>query len=105
MVKSINIAEDFSDMPYGRYEKDGPDNGARFRDEYLFQLFEGEGDVHVYMDGALGYGSSFLEEAFGGLFRTKGISKAEIKQRLKLHCSQEYIIESVWVYVDEAKPE
>jgi len=105
IIKKINIAEEFSDMPYGRYTVDSPDNGTRFRDDFLFPLFEGADEVHVYMDGALGYGSSFLDEAFAGLYRTKGISKDVLRKKLKLFCSQEYVVTSAWDYIDVAKPE
>lgn len=104
-VKKIYIADDFSDMPYGRYEKDGPDNGQRFREEYLLPALIKFDEVQVYMDGALGYGSSFLDEAFAGLFRNEGISKSEIKSKLKLFCSQNYIVESIWDYIEEARIE
>ncbi|HAT4911985.1 TPA: STAS-like domain-containing protein [Serratia marcescens] len=102
-VTNINIAEQFSDMPYGRYEIDGPDNGERFRTEILYPAFLDSEIVNVYMDGALGYGSSFLDEAFAGLYRSNGITKEDIRRKLKLHCSLDYIVKSTWQYIDEAK--
>ncbi len=101
----INIAEEFSDMPYGRYEVDGPDNGERFRKKFLLPAINDYDIVHVYMDGAMGYGSSFLDEAFAGLFRNEGIDKATLKKKIKLHCSLNYVIDSIWQYIDEAKKE
>ncbi|KQN46803.1 hypothetical protein ASE93_11855 [Serratia sp. Leaf50] len=103
--QKINIADQFSDMPYGRYDIDGPDNGERFRKELLLPAIHDYDLVHIYMDGAFGYGSSFLDEAFAGLFRNEGIDKETIKRKIKLHCSLNYIIESIWQYVDEAKVE
>ena len=75
-IKEIHIAEDFSDVPYGRYDEDGPDNGQRFREEHLLDAIRDYDEVHVYLDGAMGYGSSFLDEAFGGLYRKDCIEKS-----------------------------
>lgn len=102
---TINIADQFSDMPYGRYQIDGPDNGERFRKELLLPALKDNDLVIVEMDGVMGYGSSFLDEAFAGLYRSEGISKEMIRKKLKLKCELNYIIESVWQYLDEAKPE
>lgn len=101
----IDIAEQFSDMPYGRYEIDGPDNGERFRKDFLVPALKGNNTVLIFMDGAMGYGSSFLDESFGGLVRNEGFDKATLKKKLKLNCSLNYIIESVWQYIEEAKRE
>lgn len=102
---TINIAEQFSDMPYGRYPIDGPDNGERFRKELLLPAVENHDVVIVEMDGVMGYGSSFLDEAFAGLYRSEGISKDVLKKKLQLKCELKYIVESVWQYIDEAKLE
>lgn len=99
----IDIAQDFSDMPYGRYSLDGPDNGERFRKEILVPAFKENDEIHVFMDGTLGYGSSFLDEAFAGLYRNEGISKSDIKRKLHLHSELNYVIESVFKYIDEAQ--
>lgn len=39
-------------------------------------LKEHEGTVIVDLDGTSGYGSSFLDEAFGGLVRTDGFHRS-----------------------------
>ena len=80
-ITKINIGEDFSKTPRGRYHPaDGKNSGERFREEFLKKVFS-EPDkytlpVEVVLDDAEGYGSSFLEEAFGGLVR-KGYATAE----------------------------
>ncbi|WP_051631281.1 STAS-like domain-containing protein [Afifella pfennigii] len=65
--------------PGGRYIKDGPYSGQWFREEILrpaLQEAREKGEaVRVLLDGAPGYGSSFLEEAFGGAVR-KGYVQA-----------------------------
>lgn len=69
---TITIAKDFSRYPAGRYRNDGPYSGEKFRDDMLAPTLAllGNGErLHILMDGVRGYGSSFLEEAFGGLMR------------------------------------
>lgn len=104
-IKEIHIAEDFSDVPYGRYDEDGPDNGQRFRDEHLVQAFKDFDEVHVYLDGAMGYGSSFLDEAFGGLYRTNNIDKTLIKKKLKIFTELDFLKDSIWGYIEDSKKE
>ena len=60
--------------PGGRYISDGPFSGEAFRDEILLpallaSIATGQ-RLQVVLDGVPGYGSSFLEEAFGGLVRS-----------------------------------
>ncbi|HDZ9507501.1 TPA: STAS-like domain-containing protein [Klebsiella pneumoniae] len=104
-IKEIHIAEDFSDVPYGRYDTDGPDNGQRFREEHLLNAIRDYDEVHVYLDGAMGYGSSFLDEAFGGLYRTDGIDKSVIKRKLRVFTELDFLKDSIWGYIADAKKE
>lgn len=104
-IKEIHIAEDFSDVPYGRYDADGPDNGQRFREELLADAIRDFDEVHVYLDGAMGYGSSFLDEAFAGLFRNNNIDKNVIKKKLKIHTELDFLKDSIWSYIEDAKKE
>lgn len=77
----INIARDFSRAPAGRFISDGPNSGERFREQFLVPALSGGTAVVLEMDGTRGYGSSFLEEAFGGLVR-RGFAAAELAKRL-----------------------
>lgn len=104
-MRTINIATQFSRYPAGRYTKDGPFSGEHFRDEWLIPALESREEVAIEFDGTRGYGSSFLEEAFGGLVR-KGYSPERIKATFHLHCSDPSIEEEVIDYVDHgATPE
>ena len=72
MSRSIVVARDFSRSPAGRTVDDGPNSGERFREELLWPaLKNGTDDVEVDLRGALTFGSSFLDEAFGGLVRAR----------------------------------
>jgi len=84
----LSIAESFSRYPAGRYPSDGPYNGQRFRDQFLrpaLQQAASTGDrLVVVLDGVIGYSSSFLEEAFGGLIRATDVSPETIKATLEI---------------------
>jgi len=97
----ITIAKDFSPFPAGRYVSDGPNSGERFRDEILYPALKESSSVTVDMDGALGYGSSFLEEAFGGLIRKHKMRLETLKQHLQVKCSVPLYVSRVWQYIEE----
>ncbi len=69
----INIVKEYTDKPGARYEHQGPYSGEKFRDTILYPKFmealEKKETLTVNLDGGYGYGSSFLEETFGGLVR------------------------------------
>ena len=82
---SIDVT-DFSKEPFGRYPSDGDYHGARFRNEVLKAQLPQPLNEDVIVDFtkiSLGVGSSFLEEAFGGLVRD-GFDKMELKEHLKI---------------------
>ncbi|UWR27354.1 STAS-like domain-containing protein [Sulfitobacter sp. S223] len=103
----VNIAEDFSRVPAGRYHpKDGNRTGERFRNEFLKKfLDESEEEIKINLDGAVGYPSSFLEEAFGGLVRD-GFTLEVLKKRLSITTTEarkNRYIAQIWQYIEEAK--
>lgn len=81
-MKAINIAQEFTTVPGPRYRRQGPHSGEEFRERLLEPKFDeaqavGE-TLTIELDGAeFGYPTSFLEEAFGGLARIKGIEKVQ----------------------------
>src|SRR5690349_17177962 len=83
MTKTIRIA-DFARSPGGRFVSDGPFSGEWFRDSILApelgKAIATNDRLEVVLDGTSGYGSSFLEEAFGGLVR-KGIFPRDVLVR------------------------
>jgi hypothetical protein len=106
MTHAINIARDFYDAPAGRFPEDGKYHGQKFRTDLLLPALQSGEEILVDMDGTDGYGSSFLEEAFGGLVRLCGFSAAELHQKLKFKSDEdESFIEEIWDYIDSARPE
>lgn len=96
---TINIARDFSRFPAGRYLDDGPYSGAAFRDRYMKPALDRGETLVIELDGVRGYGSSFLEEAFGGLVRL-GHSAEGVKQAIKLKSNDDSLIKEVLEYID-----
>lgn len=101
----VSVAKEFSTRPFGRFRSDGPDSGERFRDECLVPALEKYKMVAINLDDTLGYGSSFLEEAFGGLVRIKGYSARDLQARLRIVSSRPSYERRVWQFILEAKPE
>ena len=101
----INIAKDFSVFPGGRYPSDGKYSGEEFRNEYLipklYSLKENE-LLTIELDGTRGYGSSFLEESFGGLVRN-GFNKSYLHKKIELITNRSGLKEEIWDYIDSAR--
>ncbi len=97
----ISIANDFSRFPAGRYSKDGPFSGEDFRSRILQPHLDKGETIEINFDGALGYGSSFLEEAFGGLVRN-GYVMSDLLRRLVLQSTDDTLIAEVQHYIKSA---
>ena len=101
----IVIAEVFSPYPAGRYRDDGEFNGTAFREDHLVPALRKFERVEVVFDGVAGFGSSFLEEAFGGLIREEGMSKEFLDRHLVLSTTEgdlEDDVELARTYMAEA---
>lgn len=100
MKVHIKIA-DWSVCPGGRYRADGDFSGEAFRDDILVPALRAAEYVTVNTDGTRGYGSSFLEEAFGGLLRV-GFSRKEILQKLAIQSQESSIPDEIFFYIKNA---
>jgi len=99
---TLKIAEDFSKEPAGRYRGDGDASGEVFREERLIPALKKFDRVTVDLDGTEGYGSSFLEEAFGGLLRSYGMNLASFESRVELRSQEDpSLIDEILQYVKE----
>jgi len=98
----IHIAKDFSKHPAGRFFEDGPFSGQKFRDELLIPLLnsiESDDKFTIYLDGTRGYGSSFLEEAFGGVVRKLG---ANVQKKLHFISQRPSLLKEITEYMQDA---
>jgi len=95
---TIDVAREFSPYPSGRVTKDGDYNGERFRKEVLIPAIKTAlntkgvtPSVIIDLDGVRAFGSSFLEEAFGGLARDPGIIFKDALTVLKIKCTKAHL--------------
>lgn len=103
----INVAKDFSPIPGARYPKEGDFSGQEFRTKLLSpklkEAIENKTILLVDLDGTLGYGTSFLEEAFGGLIRSDKFNLDDIKKHLQFSCKDDpTYIEEINSYIEDA---
>jgi len=103
-MKYINVI-DFSEFPGPRYERIGPNSGEKFRETILLPALRTAPieEITINLDGTAGYGSSFLEEAFGGLIR-RGIDHDTALKICNNLISKEddSLIEEIRIYINEA---
>ena len=99
---SVSVARDFTRFPAGRYKRNGATSGEAFRERFLEQQLKDGEHIVVDLDGTVGYGSSFLEEAFGGVVRALRLPADVILQRLTLKSSDPAIVEEVKQYIVDA---
>lgn len=101
MTKTINIPKDFSRYPAGRFISDGPFSGEGFRKKFLLPSLKRGESIRIELDGARGYGSSFLEEAFGGLVRA-GLDKATVLRLIQFSTEDESLESEIRDYIQQA---
>ncbi|HEV2149711.1 MAG TPA: STAS-like domain-containing protein [Longimicrobiaceae bacterium] len=104
----LSVARDFSRTPGSRYRDEGDFSGEEFREELLQpavkQALVERSQLHVNLDGTAGYGTSFLEEAFGGLVRSSGFTGPELLAVLRFTSKEEvYLVEDILGYINDAE--
>jgi len=100
---TINIAQDFSKVPIGRYLNDSDSNGTLFRDSVLIPALKKHHLIEINLDDTEGYGSSFLEESFGGLVRVHKISSADLLSRISfISLEDPSLVEEIESYIKDA---
>ncbi|MEX0161696.1 STAS-like domain-containing protein [Pseudomonas brassicacearum] len=102
---TINVATEFSKMPCVRNRKDGKKSGEEFRDDILLPALKSNEQVIVDLNGVLTLGSSFLEEAFGGLVRRGHYTAKELRSKLTIKFQVQSYIDETWAYVKAARKE
>ncbi|HFF9491355.1 STAS-like domain-containing protein [Serratia bockelmannii] len=95
----IKVADRYI-CPGPRFKRLGPSSGEEFR-EWLEKELAKSTDLVVDLDGTEGYGSSFLEESFGGLIRN-GYSAEKVKSIKIISNEEPELIEEIMEYIDEA---
>lgn len=104
---NINICKDYTDTPGGRYIKQGDFSGEDFRNKllkpkYIEAIEKGE-KLKIDLDGGYGYGSSFLEEAFGGLIRELDKNYKQVLEVIEVKSDDEpSLIDDITKYINDA---
>ena len=100
------IATQFSRTPSARIESEGKYPGVKLREIIAPMIRECIGkceDFIVDLDGTAGYGTSFLEEVFGGLIRVEHIDYSSLKRYLKFKSDEEEeLVDECWSYIEDA---
>jgi STAS-like domain of unknown function (DUF4325) len=98
----VNVAKEFTRFPGGRSKKFGETSGEAFRERFLEAPIQQGQRVSVELDGTIGYSSSFLEEAFGGLVRKLHISANDLWDKLDLITTDQALVKEVSGYIQDA---
>lgn len=98
---------DFSKTPGSRYRDEGKKahSGQEFREEILEPKFiialANNSKILIDLDGTIGYGTSWLEESFGGLARV--YDKQKVLELIEFKSEEEvYLIEDIKQYIKDA---
>lgn len=107
MEYRIDLAEDFSPFPFGRYTpQDGEFSGEVFRDKYLKKILMNlvAGDtISVDLNGVkVGIGSSFLTESFGGAVKMGYVDKEIFLKALEIICDDNLYEKEIRQYISDA---
>lgn len=111
LVYRIPVAIQFSKRPMGRHLKDGRFSGEAFREQILLPAFkslisESNGQpfsLIVDFTDVTMTGSSFLEEAFGGLIRNHDIDSGLLKKSLTIYSPRRSSLSAtIFEYIDNA---
>lgn len=103
----FKISKDYVPTPGPRYIKEGKWSGEKLRGELILPIFEkaikNDQKIFIDLDGTSGYGTSFLEEVFGGLIRINKLKYDDIIKVLELKSEEEpYLIEDIYEYLEDA---
>ena len=96
-----SIANSFSKYPAGRFKTDGDYSGERLR-KIIEPMLRESDSVVIDITGTEGFGSSFLEEAFGGLIRSGwSLNDVEAKLEIKADDTTEFYKKLIRGYLKE----
>lgn len=101
-MQTINVAKDFTRFPSGRYKRNGETSGEAFREQFLEPAIKNGEKVTIELDGTIGYGSSFLEEAFGGLVRSVRMKPDDLNRLMTLVSDDMTLLDEIKGYIQDA---
>jgi len=96
---AVNIGKQFSRFPSGRTPDDSAFSGQAFREKFLLNPLKEGKSLVIELDDAVSYGSSFLEEAFGGLVRVCGFARDFVASKIQFKSFDDALIEEIESYI------
>lgn len=101
----LKVSEEFTKSPGPRYVIEGDFSGQVFYNTLLktkyIEAVEKDCKLIINLDGTYGYGTSFLEEAFGGLVRD---GFENVWDRIEIVTLEEdYLEDDIKKYIQEAE--
>lgn len=101
-MTTLNVASQFGRFPGGRFRRISEYSGEEFREQYLEPVIKDGGKAVVVLDGVAGYGSSFLEEVFGGIVRAmRWLTREEVNRHLVVQTTRPSWLIEVNQYIDD----
>lgn len=105
-MRIFSIAKEFSRTPSARTEAEGKHPGMQLRKllyPILIDCIETKEKIKIDLDGTAGYGTSFLEETFGGLIRNEGLLLSDLEKVMLFKTDEEpELEEEIWDYIKDA---
>lgn len=96
----LSVANDFSKFPAGRFKQHHGDvAGDAFRELLTSKLRQND-SISVSLDGTMGFGSNWLEEAFGGLVSKENFTIEELNKKLTVYAEDKSLVVEVWEYIN-----
>ena len=93
----------FTRDPGPRQKIRGPGSGEEFRQEWVVPALARAERIAIDLNDTSGYGSSFIDEVFGGLIRKRILTPSEVRRRITVISSDQSYIREAWQSVDEAE--
>lgn len=90
-TKTISIAKDFHRAPAGRFISDGPYSGEAFKNNFLIPNLNDKNIDKLIIDlnGLMGVGSSFWDEAFSTLITEDHFKYEDLTQKIQFICNDD----------------
>lgn len=95
---SIDVAKDFSPLPFGRDEESGDFHGKKFREELLEPALENHQGEKIELDFSgieMPPGTSFLSEAIARLVLNGVLSKDDVFEKINIKEHQDFNVRRV----------
>jgi hypothetical protein len=98
---TINVAQQFAPLPFGRYRTDGQYSATRFREEYLVPSLNDYDEVDIILDGlSEAVSSSFLNEAFASLVTKEGFAAETVLTKLHFISERSDLKDEIINYIE-----